>query len=365
MLLAALLVVTGLAALTVGGDALVEGAAGLARRLGLPPLVVGITIVSFGTSAPELAVAVVAALEGSPDLAVGNVFGSNVFNVLVAAGAAAVVAPLTLSPTLWKRELPLVLAATLLVMGLGLSDGELARWEGAVLLALLLSYVGWILARAFAGKEEVPLDDDDGGQELDAELKPAVLATVGAVLAFVLGGEPLWAVLGVGAGSILIVLLTFATRKVPVTPLLVLALLLGIGMLMAGSELLVDGASTLAYQLGVSEAVVGLTVVAIGTSAPELATTIAAARAGESDLALGNALGSNLFNLLCVLGAAAFITPVAFSQRFLLTDGWVAFASTLILVPLCFRDRTLGRNRGLVLVALWVAYTAYLAISGG
>ena len=364
MLLAALLVVTGLAALTVGGDALVEGAAGLAHRLGLPPLVVGITIVSFGTSAPELAVAVVAALEGSPDLAVGNVFGSNVFNVLVAAGAAAVVAPLTLSPTLWKRELPLVLLATLLVMGLGLSDGELARWEGAVLLALLVSYVGWILARAIAGKEQVPLDDDEDA-ELDAELKPAVLASAGAVLALVFGAEPHWAVGGIALGAILIVGLTFAARRVPVTPLLVLALLLGLGMLMAGSELLVDGASTLAYQLGVSEAVVGLTVVAIGTSAPELATTISAARAGESDLALGNALGSNLFNLLCVLGAASFITPVAFSERFLLADGWVAFAATLVLVPFCFRDRVLGRRRGMVLVALWAAYTAYLAIAGG
>ncbi len=363
MLVAAMLVVTGLAALTVGGDALVAGAGGLARRLGLPPLVVGITIVSFGTSAPELAVAVVAALEGSPDLAVGNVFGSNTFNVLVAAGAAAVVAPLTLSPTLWRRELPLVLVATLLVMGMGFSEGELARWEGAVLLAVLVSYVGWILARAFAGKEEVDDDVDEGG--LEPEVAAALLTVGGAGVAVVLGGELGWATVTVTGGCLVLLGVAKVAKLLPQVAVFVIGMLFGMGLLVAGSDLLVDGASTLAFQLGVSEAVVGLTVVAIGTSAPELATTVAAARAGEADIAVGNALGSNLFNLLCVLGAASLITPIAFSQRFLLTDGWVALGATAVLIPLCFRDRVLGRRRGMVLVGAWVAYTMVLAFSAG
>lgn len=348
------LVAAGLGALLLGGDALVTGAVALARRLGLSPLTVGLTVVAFGTSAPELAVSVIAAVAGEPDIAVGNVLGSNAFNALVVVGAAALLAPVVVNRLSLRRDVPVCLLATLATLVAGATGGQLARWEGLVGLALLVGYVTLLTLGTRDGGGEEP-----GGQDTPG-LATAVAAALAGILAAAFGAEPLLLVVGVTMGAMGVQALLFLhSRLRDLTSALVLVPA-GLAVLIGGSEMLVSGGSSLAATLGVSDAVIGLTVVAVGTSAPEFATTLVAARRGESDIAVGNALGSNIFNLLGVLGLAAVLHPVGFGTRFLVFDGWVAFAATAVLLPAAMPDRRIRRLGGAVLVALWVAYTGVL-----
>ncbi len=312
-MMSVLLVAVGVGILTAGADVLVRGASGLGYRAGLSPLVVGLTVVAFGTSFPEAAVSVGSALEGRGGLALGNVVGSNVFNVLVVLGASAMVAPLVVQRQLVRLDLPVMVASSFLAAFL-LWDRSLTRGEGALLFGLSMLYTGMLvrLGRA-AGSES---EEDDG---------PAPG-----------GRRPLWQLLGFVA--------------------------VGVVLLVLGARLLVSGASTIALGLGVSDLVVGLTVVAAGTSLPEAATSIVAAWRGERDMAVGNVVGSNTFNALFVLGAGGLAAPEAIpvSTGILTFDVPVMLAVSLICLPTFLTGWAISRREGLVFILYYGAYLAYL-----
>lgn len=298
-----LFLLAGFVALTFGGDWLVRGAAALAVRIGVSPLVIGLTVVAFGTSAPELAATVASSLQGAPDVGVGNVLGSNVANVGLILGATALLAPLAGNASFTRRDLPLGVAAMLLLVPLAW-DGHLGRLDGALLLSALGVYLALLVRH----------DRDTLADEADAP------------------GGPLWRSVG--------------------------AVLLGLGVLVLGADLVVRGAVDLAATLGVPERVVGLTMVAFGTSLPELASAVAAAARRQGDMILGNIAGSNLFNVLAVLGVASLATglPVALPE----VGGDLAVAAgfsvaTVLAFALAGR---LGRVAG---AGLLVAYLAYVA----
>ena len=302
----------GLALLVVAASVLVRGAAALALRLGLTPLVVGLTVVAFGTSAPELVVSVQAALAGAGGIAVGNVVGSNIANVGLVLAAAVLLRPLAADASLFRRDLPAVVAVTALA-ALLLADRQLGRWEGAALVAGLVAYLVWSVR---AARSAPPA--------LEVELVPEVATEA-----------PAWRSL-----------------------LLVAA---GLAGLVVGADLFVDAAVRLAEAAGVSNAVIGLTVVAVGTSLPELATTLVASLRGESEIAVGNVVGSNLFNLLGILGAAALVRPLV-APGLELVDVGVMGAFTVALVLMLWTGRRLVRAEGAVLLAGYLGYMVYLTV---
>ncbi|WP_298429683.1 calcium/sodium antiporter [uncultured Jannaschia sp.] len=302
------LVAVGLVILIFAGDALVKGAVNLALRLGLPALVVSLTVVAFGTSAPELLVSVQAILDGVPGLALGNVVGSNVANVLLVLGIPALIATMHTSVCETRRDYLYMLAATFLFIAFCLS-GTLVWWHGIVLLIVLAG----ILAATFLSSR---------GEEVEVE-----------------GAEP-----GLPGWK--------------------MSLFLGLGLigLPLGASLLVDGATSVARTLGVSETVIGLTLVAIGTSLPELATTVMAAIRRHADVALGNVIGSNLFNLLGIMGVAVLVGPVPVDPDFLAKDLWVMLAATLLLAPFVFLKLDITRGRGAILAALYAGYLVWALV---
>ena len=298
-------VALGLVILIFAGDALVKGAVNLALRLGIPALVVSLTVVAFGTSAPELLVSVQAILEGAPGLALGNVVGSNTANVLLVLGVPALLATVHSSACETRRDYLYMLGATALFIGLCLT-GTLLWWHGLILLAALAA----VLGATFLGSREEPVEVE--GAE---------------------PGLPGWK--------------------------LAAYLVLGLIGLPLGARLLVDGATDIALAFGVSETVIGLTLVAIGTSLPELATTVMAALRRHADVALGNVIGSNLFNLLGIMGVAVLVGPVPVEESFLAKDLWVMLAATLMLVPFVFLTRDITRVWGVVLTTLYVGYIVW------
>lgn len=379
MVAAVLLVVAGLAGLFQGGNALVGGSSGIARQLGVSPLVVGLTIVAFATSAPELAVSVTAAMRGSTDIAVGNVLGSNIFNTLVAVGAVAAIRPLRVHPIVFRQEIWICLAATGAVGLAGWTGGVIERWEGGVLLGLLAAYLLRTVLMARSQQHEAEEDNE----AVERNLFSAALGVVAALAAYGLHSDFVSAVggdaeslglldrvrecgavdhLGLPALAVLTLLNALLYARKPSVWVRVVAIVLGLSMLIMGSEALVEGATTLAYAAGISEGTVGLTVVAVGTSAPELATGILAARRGQSDIGVGNALGSNIFNLLAVLGIAALILPLPVADHFLNQDIWVAVAAVLVLLVARLNQGVVGRPLGVLMALSWVAYTAWLVI---
>lgn len=301
----------GLVLLFAGGDLLVRGAVSLALSMGVSALLAGLVIVGFGTSTPELLVSLRAALEGSPDIAVGNVVGSNIANVLLILGAAALIKPIACQPAAVYRDGAAVLAVSLAMVGLGWT-GMVGRWTGAAMFAALLGYMAYCY-----GSETRGGDPAARMHEEEAELKE--------------GHLPVWRSVLYALGGLL--------------------------ALMAGAELLVDGASSIARALGVPEAVIGLTLVALGTSLPELATSIAAAFRGKSDVAVGNVLGSNLFNILGILGVTAAVTPIPVSPQIVQYDLWIMLASAAVLLPLLLTGRRLSRAEGGLFL---IAYAAYI-----
>jgi cation:H+ antiporter len=314
--------VLGLVLLVVGADALVRGAVALARRAGVSSLLIGLTVVAFGTSTPEVAVSVESALMGRGGVALGNVVGSNVFNILVVLGMSAVIAPLVVQSQLVRRDVPLMVLASLAPVLLGL-DGALSRQDGFV---LLVGLGGYLAILGFLARKQ------------RSDSRPA--EPVGAEEA---GGTT-------EAGG----------------PSLPVALTLGVGgliLLSAGADQLVVGAVSLAGRLGVSELVVGLTVVAVGTSLPELATSVAASLRGQRDLAVGNVVGSNIFNALGVLGAGAAVSgsiPVPSGMYAL--DFPVMIAVTVICLPVFFTGANISRGEGAVFLLYYVAYMTYLVL---
>ncbi len=317
------LLLAGLLLLTGGAEVLVRGAVGISYRLGLSPLVVGLTVVAFGTSFPEAAVSVDSALSGRGSLALGNVVGSNIFNILVILGASAVVAPLTVQRQLVRLDLPVLLGSAALVAIL-LSDGALGRVDGVLLFGLAVVYTGLLIR---------------------------------------LGGRPNAS--ATGDGSHPEPLVSAAPADTQITQPFFYQLLfvaVGVGMLLVGARLLVDGASAIALQLGASELVVGLTVVAAGTSLPEVATSLLAAWRGQRDIAVGNVVGSNSFNALFVLGAGGAVAPAPIDvpPGLLTFDVPVMLAVSLACFPIFFTGWSISRREGVVFLLYYAAYLAYL-----
>jgi len=316
MLLSILAVLAGFGLLIWGADRFVMGAAALARNLGVSTLLIGLTIVGFGTSAPEMLVAATASLDGSPVLAVGNALGSNIANIALILGITALVAPLTLHSQSLRREYPLLLAATLLGSAL-LLDGELSRSDGFILLIGLVVALLLVIRIGLARGPVDPL-----GAEIAAEI-PSQMPTAVASGWFALG----------------------------------LAVLLG------GSKLLVWGAVDIALDLGVSELVIGLTIVAIGTSLPELAASVASALKGEDDIAIGNVIGSNLYNLLGVLCLPGLLAPTIVDDSLLTRDLPMMLGLTLALPLLALLGKNrLGRWAGLLLTLSFAAYLSWIGL---
>lgn len=300
------LVVLGLVGLYLGGELLVRNASMLARAVGISPMVIGLTVVAFGTSAPELAATLVAAFRGAPELAVANVIGSNVANIGLILGLTALVYPLAATWSFLRREVPWMLAATVLAIPL-LADGRLGRLEGGLLWVGLAAF---LVAAVRLGHAPAPpaADDDRNGRA--------------------------WRT-GLGA-------------------------LAGVAVLAVGAHALVTGATDLAVAWGVPERVIGLTLVAVGTSLPELASSLVAALRRETDIILGNVIGSNLFNLLAVLGTAAVVHPIAVPVTGLRVDLAIMFGFAVVVVPLLLVGRRLGRVDGALLLGAYVAYTVWL-----
>ena len=296
-----LMLALGFFMLVKGADWFVEGASAIADRFGIPQLIIGLTIVAMGTSAPEAAVSITAALKGSADITIGNIVGSNILNILIILGISSIIVPLAVSRPVLRREMPFMTAVTVLLFWMGV-DGKIGFLDGLVLSLIFLFYLGWLF---FTARKS-------GEVDMAAVEKPS-----------------LWkSVLGTGAGLVLII---------------------------AGSHAAVDGASHMAEILGMSERFIGLTIVALGTSLPELVTSVSAAKKGNADIAIGNIVGSNIFNILFVVGISALITPVPFSVGFYI-DIVTAVSACILLLCLCVQHQRLNRMGGIVLVSAYLIY---------
>jgi len=316
----------GLVALALGGELLIRSASRLATELGVSRLFIGLTVVAFGTSAPEAVVSIVAAVEGSSDLAMGNVVGSNILNILFILGLSALILPLTVSAQLVRIDVPIMIGASALCLLLGL-DGRLGRWEGLFLLVLLVANIGFGYRQGL----RTAVKADPSGESVDP-LAPADLPR----------RLPPW-------------------KRRSTNILVILA---SLALLVLGSRWLVASASALARWLGFSELVIGLTVVAAGTSLPEVATSVMAVIRGERDIAVGNVVGSNIFNLLGVLGAAALIAPegVIVASTLRSFDLPIMLASAALCLPIVFSQRTVSRWEGGILLTGYVVYTILILL---
>jgi cation:H+ antiporter len=336
-------ILLGLVLLVAGGELLVRGASGLATRIGMSSLVVGLTVVAFATSAPELAVTLGAVMGGEPGLAVGNVVGSNIANVLMILGSSAIILPLLVKVQLVRIDIPFMAALSILFLLLAI-DGGFSRVDGLILLVLLVLYiaVAIILSRRDGHVDEL--------RGPGASIATASAGRVGQT-ARTSGDTMTEAVEDVEArGSI--------GRDV-------VLVLIGVVLLVVGANILVKGATGIATAFGVSDLIVGLTVVAIGTSLPELATSIVAVRRGQRDLAVGNVVGSNIFNIGAVAGMAAMISPTGLPvpESALALDIPLMIAASVVLLPLAFTGSVIARWEGGLLVALYVSYLLYTVLA--
>ena len=298
LLVQVLLLIVGFVMLVKGADWFVDGAAGLADRFGIPQLVIGLTIVAMGTSAPEAAVSITAALKGSAGIAVGNIVGSNILNVLIILGLTACVATLSVAKSTIRIEIPYMIAISLLLLLFGWTGNEITFWEGVGLWVAFLLYLGYLFRMAKKNKETPPEEASS---------------------------RPLWM-------------------------LLVLSII-GLALIVWGSDVTVSAASELARYFGMSERFIGLTIVALGTSLPELFSSLTAARKGNADIAIGNIVGSNIFNILFVLGTTALITPVPFAARFTV-DTIVAVLVGVLLLVCVARSKKLTKPTGILMWSL-------------
>lgn len=313
----------GLATLVIGAELLVRGAAKLALSWGISPLVVGLTVVALGTSTPELAVSVQSAWSGQADIALGNAVGSNIANVLLILGLSALITPLAVHRQLIRQEVPVMIGTSLLLWALA-ADGDISRWDGLMLVVLLIGYNVLIIRQSRRNTARMRANTDESLPGVDT------------------AWDRPW---GVQAMLILV----------------------GLALLVQGSDWLVQSAVALARQLGMSELVVGLTIVAIGTSLPEAATSVMAAIRGERDIAVGNVVGSNIFNILAVLGISASVSPdgLAVAPSMLAFDLPVMVAVMLACLPIFFVGNRISRWEGGLLFAYYLAYTGYLILLSG
>ena len=316
--------VVGIAGLVGGAELLVKGAATIASSFGVAPVVIGLTVVAFGTSAPELAVSVSAAFGGNADVAFGNVIGSNIGNILLILGASAVVGGLAVQQRIVRFDIPLLIVVSVVAMVMSL-DNTIGRVDGVILFGGIVAYVAWLVRETRVERADVI-----------EEYTESVTALEGAAV-----GRPTW----------------FSAALV----------IVGLTVLVVGSQLLVNAATDIAESAGISDLVIGLTVVAIGTSLPELATSILAAVRGQRDIAVGNVIGSNLFNLMSVLGLTSIVSSdgIPVSDSSLRLDFPVMLAATIVLVPIVWNGARIRRWEGLVLMGFYAAYVAYLVSDAG
>lgn len=310
----------GLVVLILGADLLVRGASRMAAAFGVSPLVIGLTVVAIGTASPEIAVSLQAAVNGQGDLTLGNVLGSNIFNILFILGITAILTPVVIAEQLIRKDAPIMLGVSLLALFLSM-DGTLGGWDGLILLAGMVIYIVFALRQSRSENRDV---QDEYAREY-AEKQPRSFRNTAGNLVFILAG---------------------------------------LGMLVLGARWLVDSAVVVAKALGVSELVIGLTIVAAGTSLPEVATSIIAALKKESDIAVGNAVGSNIFNLLGVLGLGAVFAPdgISVADHVLRLDFPVMVFVALVSLPIFYIDRRISRAEGALLLGYYVLYVTYLIL---
>lgn len=318
---APVLLISGFVFLLFGAEALVRGASKLAAAFGISPLVIGLTVVAFGTSAPEMAVSTVSGLSGQGGIALGNVIGSNVFNVFLILGVSAMAAPLTVSAQLVRLDVPLMIGASLLVYLFAL-NGLIGRPEGLVLFAGIILYTAFLIRQSRRENKAVVAEYELKYGEKEPLSAKVLLKDTALLLA-------------------------------------------GLGLLVLGSNWLVDGAVMVARKLGISELVIGLTIVAAGTSLPELATSVVASLRGERDIAVGNVVGSCLFNLLAVTGLAGMLSPsgIAVSPQSLHVDLPVMLLSAVVCLPIFFTGKNISRGEGALLFSGYLAYMAWIVLS--
>jgi cation:H+ antiporter len=320
-LLTLILFIAGIVLLISGAELLVRGASRLAVSIGVTPLVVGLTVVAFGTGSPELAVGIQATMAGQADITIGNVVGSNIFNVLLVLGLSALVAPLMVSQQLVRLDVPIMIVVSLALLFMALDDGVIDRADGIMLFVASLGYT-YLLVR----------------------ISRRETASVHSEYDLAYGGD--------------------SKRDVGRWPMHALLVLIGLALLITGARWLVDGAVTIAEALGVSELVIGLTVIAAGTSLPEVATSVIAGLRGERDIAVGNVVGSNLFNILVVVGATAMVSPngLAVASAAINFDIPVMIAAAVLCLPIFFVNYRIGRWEGAVFLSYYVFYTLYLIL---
>ena len=312
ILISVIEIIIGFVLLIKGADFFVDGASSIAVKLGAPQLVIGLTIVALGTSAPEAAVSISAAVDGNNGISIGNVIGSNIMNVLVILGVTSVITTLTVKAATVKVDIPVMIGATFLMLLWGVIGGTLNKVTGIVFLLGLATYIGYLIWYA---KTTDASDEGEGIKDLKLWMIPL----------FILGG---------------------------------------LGAIVLGSKLAVMGASNLAKVFGVSDRLIGLTIVALGTSLPELITSITAARKGNADIAIGNIVGSNIFNILFILGMTSVLIDLPFRARGanFLIDGIIALIVAVLLLVLVFREKKLGRGEGILMLLGYAAYFTYLLL---
>lgn len=307
LLLQFVLLAVGFFMLVKGADVFVDGAAGIADKFGIPQLVIGLTIVAMGTSAPEAAVSITAALKENADITIGNIVGSNILNILIILGITSVIIAVSVQKSTVRYEIPFMLVITVMLAIFGYTSGHITFWEGIIFWIAFTIYLAYLFIMAKNNKEEVE-----------------------------------------------------ETKKRPVWMLL-LFVVIGIVLVVWGSRVTVDAATMIARAAGLSQRFIGLTIVALGTSLPELVTSVSAARKGKADIAIGNIVGSNIFNILFVVGTTALITPVVFKPEFMI-DTMISLAAGILLWLCVFRDRKLGRAGGIIMLLGYVAYFVYLVV---
>ncbi len=305
IILQILLLALGFVMLVKGADWFVDGSSGIAAKFKIPQLVIGLTIVAMGTSAPEAAVSITAALKGNADITIGNIVGSNILNILIILGLSALITPLAVAKSTIRIEIPFMIGVTLLLLGVGL-DGSIGLWEGILLLLFFAIYLGYLFFMAKKDRQ------DEAEKMCELSVLKAVTFTV-----------------------------------------------VGLFLIVLGSNVTVNAATELARMLGLSERFIGLTIVALGTSLPELFTSVSAARKGNADIAIGNIVGSNIFNILFVVGTSAVIVPVPFAEGFRFDTLAALFAAALLLVC-ALRGRKLRRWAGAVMLLCYAAYFAMI-----
>ncbi|MCM1064969.1 MAG: calcium/sodium antiporter [Eubacterium sp.] len=308
ILLQFILLVVGFVLLMKGADWFVEGASKIADRFGIPQLVIGLTIVAMGTSLPEAAVSITSALKGSAGITIGNVLGSNIMNVLVILGLTSVIRAIAVQKSTIKYEIPFTIVITVLLAVMGLADNQVSRLEGGILWVCMILYLLYLLKMAKKGEALAEAEQEEKQTSL---LKMIVMVVVGAT------------------------------------------------MIVIGSDVTVDAATELAVIFGMDDRLIGLTIVAFGTSLPELVTSVTASLKGKADIAVGNIVGSNVFNILFVVGTSALITPVAYKADFLV-DSITAVAAMVLLLVCVVKKKSLGRLGGAVMLAGYAAYFVYL-----